>query len=109
MARVVRNLLDNAIRHTPPGGRVRVEAGGDRDHAFVAVADMCGGIPDADLDRVFDLAFRGDAARTPSAGGGTGLGLAIARGLVHAHAGDIDVRNEGDGFTVRLPLARQAR
>ena len=69
--------------------------------------DGCGGIPDDDLDRVFDLAYRGDAARTPGAGGGAGLGLAIARGLVEAHRGDIAVRNEHGGcrFIVRLPRA----
>jgi signal transduction histidine kinase len=72
------------------------------------VVDQCGGIPAHDLDRVFDLAYRGDTARTPGAGGGTGLGLAIARGFVEAHQGAIAVRNDGDGcrFTVRLPLAR---
>lgn len=108
MARVIRNLLDNAIRHTPRGGTVRVEAAldGDRSEALVSVRDGCGGIPDPDLPRVFELAYRGDAARTPG-DGGAGLGLAVARGLVEAHRGEITVRNEGEGcrFTVRLPLA----
>lgn len=105
LARVIRNLLDNAIRHTPRGGAVRVEAGTDGGHAVLSVRDSCGGIPSAEIDRVFDLAFRGDAARTPGDGGG-GFGLAIARGLVEAHQGDIAVANEVDGcrFTVRLPL-----
>jgi signal transduction histidine kinase len=111
LGRVVRNLLDNAIRHTPPGGRVTVEVGAVAGHAELSVLDSCGGIPEHDIDRVFDLAYRGDAARTPSndrgAGAGAGLGLAIAHGLVQAHAGDIAVRNESGGcrFTVRLPLA----
>jgi signal transduction histidine kinase len=108
MARVVRNLLDNAIRHTPRGGTVWVEAALDDDRAaaLVSVKDGCGGIPDPDLPRVFELAYRGDAARTPG-DGGAGLGLAVARGLVEAHHGDIAVRNEGQGcrFTIRLPLA----
>jgi signal transduction histidine kinase len=108
MARVVRNLLDNAIRHTPPGGTIWIIAGFDATgaHAEVAVEDACGGIPERDLDRVFDMAYRGDAARTPG-DGGAGLGLAVARGLVEAHHGHISVRNEGDGcrFTVLLPLA----
>ena len=104
--RVLRNLLDNAIRHTPPEGEVRLDAGIVGDHAVVSVHDSCGGIPPADLDRVFDLAFRGDAARTPEHDGGAGLGLAIARGIVEAHRGDIEVDNLGAGcrFTVRLPL-----
>jgi len=108
MARVVRNLLDNAIRHTPRGGTVWVEAALDDDRAaaLVSVRDGCGGIPDPDLPRVFELAYRGDAARTPG-DGGAGLGLAVARGLVEAHQGEITVRNEGQGcrFTIRLPLA----
>jgi signal transduction histidine kinase len=112
MARVVRNLLDNAIRHTPSGGTVRIEAGADSDgaSAVVSVVDSCGGIPEHDLDHVFDLAYRGDAARTPG-DGGAGLGLAVARGLVEAHHGQISVTNEGDGcrFTVRLPLSGPAR
>jgi signal transduction histidine kinase len=107
LARVVGNLLDNAIRHTPAGGTVEVDLRTDDGVAEVSVRDGCGGIPDPDLDRVFDLAYRGDHARTPGTSGGAGLGLAIARGLVEAHRGDIAVRNEPGGcrFTVRLPLA----
>jgi len=109
MVRVVRNLLDNAIRHTPPGGVVVITAGLDPhgDAAEVSVQDACGGIPERDLDSVFEMAYRGDAARTPGDGGG-GLGLAVARGLVEAHHGEISVHNEGPGcrFTVRLPLHR---
>ncbi len=108
MARVVRNLLDNAIRHTPPGRTIQVEAGIDESGtaARVSVLDGCGGIPDHDLDQVFETAYRGDTARTPG-DGGAGLGLAVARGLVEAHHGDISVHNEDGGcrFTVRLPLS----
>ncbi|MBK1787159.1 sensor histidine kinase [Prauserella cavernicola] len=115
LARIVRNLVSNAIRHTPPDGTVAVRIGvHDRD-AFLAVEDGCGGIPEDEIDRVFDVAFRGSQSRTPEveaparlrdvAGGG--LGLAIAKGLVEAHSGEIDVRNHGIGcrFEVRLPLA----
>jgi signal transduction histidine kinase len=102
--RVLRNLLENAIRHTPPDGSVTIELGEDEEFAYVAVADDGGGIADADLDRVFDVAFRNDPARTP--GEGAGLGLAIAKSLVEAHAGKISVRNDNGGarFTMRLPL-----
>jgi signal transduction histidine kinase len=105
LSRVLQNLLDNAIRHTPSGGRVRVSVGRNGAQAEVSVVDACGGIPNRDLAHVFDLAYRGDTARTP--GDGAGLGLAIARGFVEAHRGDIAVTNEVDGcrFTVRLPLA----
>jgi signal transduction histidine kinase len=111
IARVARNLLDNAIRHTPSGRTIRIEAGFDEtgSHAQLFVQDQCGGIPGPDLDRVFDLAYRGDAARTPGDGraGRAGLGLAVARGLVEAHRGEIRVHNAGDGcrFTVLLPLS----
>jgi signal transduction histidine kinase len=124
VTRVLHNLLDNAIRHTPAGGDVVVGGGGrppppppprgggaggaggppPHEAATIVVADQCGGIPEPDLSRVFDVAFRSDAARSKDSRGG-GLGLAIAKGLVEAHAGSIDVGNEGDGcrFVVRLP------
>ncbi len=109
LTRVLHNLLENAIRHTPSEGAVSVEAGFSDGHAVVTVMDACGGIPDADIDRVFDLAFRGKAARTPG-NGGAGLGLAIARGIVEAHRGQIEVTNMEPGcrFTVRLPITQVA-
>ncbi len=80
----------------------------DGDSAYVEVADACGGIPDGDLPRVFEVAFRGTAARTPGNDGGAGLGRAIARGLVEAHHGEISISNHGPGcrVLVRLPAAR---
>lgn len=107
ISRVVHNLLDNAIRHTPSGRTVKVETSvtPDGTRARLSVLDGCGGIEATDIERVFDLAYRGDAARSADTGGG-GLGLAVARGLVEAHAGDISVHNAGDGcrFVVNLPL-----
>lgn len=110
LARVVRNLLSNAIRHTPSDGSVVVTFGEGEREGWVRVQDSCGGIPESDIDRVFDVAFRGSTARTPVSDGPSsagGLGLAIARGLVEAHQGRIEVRNHGPGcaFEVRLPLA----
>jgi signal transduction histidine kinase len=107
LARVIRNLLSNAIRHTPADGTVAVHVDAEADRAVVRVDDACGGIPDNELDRVFDVAFRGSAARTPSGDGGAGLGLAIARGLVEAHRGEIAAHNHGPGcrFEVKLPIA----
>jgi signal transduction histidine kinase len=111
LARIVRNLVSNAIRHTPPDGTVAVQVGVDGTEAVLAIDDGCGGIPESELSRVFDVAFRGTTARTPTVGrdepAGGGLGLAIAKGLVEAHSGRIGARNHGPGcrFEVRLPLA----
>jgi len=108
--RAVRNLVTNAIRHTPPNGTIEVVGMIQGGLACVSVSDECGGIPPADLPRVFDVAFRGESARTPDPSGGAGLGLSIARGIVEAHSGKIQVRNTGPGcqFLISLPLARPA-
>jgi signal transduction histidine kinase len=108
LSRVVANLLRNAVRYTPSDGTVTVTGGQDADGGWFAVSDSCGGIPATDLERVFDVAFRGEAARTPestSDGAGGGLGLAIVRGLVEAQDGAVAVSNTGPGcrFVVRLP------
>jgi signal transduction histidine kinase len=107
LQRVVANLLGNAVRYTPHAGAIDVRADQDSRFAYLTVTDACGGIPDADLDRVFDVAFRGSSARTPGPDGGAGLGLAIARGIVQAHDGEINVANVTGGcrFTVALPLS----
>ncbi len=113
LARVIRNLISNAVRHTPPDGTVMLAAGTRDGQAWLRVEDGCGGIPEPDLERVFEVAFRGSVARTPqgSSDTGAGLGLAIARGLVEAHDGEIDACNHGPGcrFEVRLPLAEGPR
>ena len=108
--RAVRNLVTNAIRHTPRGGTIEVVGMITGGLACVSVSDECGGIPSDDLPRVFDVAFRGESARTPDPSGGAGLGLSIARGIVEAHSGQISVRNTGPGcqFLISLPLARPA-
>jgi signal transduction histidine kinase len=108
LSRVVANLLRNAIRHTPSDGTVSLTGGRDESGGWLAITDGCGGIPEADLPRVFDIAFRGAAARTPETAGdgaGGGLGLAIVRGLVEAHQGEVNVTNVRGGcrFLVRLP------
>ncbi|MDQ2709477.1 MAG: HAMP domain-containing histidine kinase [Actinomycetota bacterium] len=108
LARVVRNLVSNAVRHTPPDGTVLLAAGTRDGQAWLRVQDGCGGIPEHEIGRVFEVAFRGSVARSPNNGdAGAGLGLAIARGLVEAHDGEIDAYNYGPGcrFEVRLPLA----
>lgn len=110
LLRALRNILGNAVRHTPADGSVVVEATVDGEQALVTVADTGGGIPEDHLDRVFDAGFRGDDARTPGTGG-AGLGLAIAAALVQAHQGDISVSNADGGarFVVRFPVVPTAR
>ncbi len=106
LSRVLANLLINAVQHTSAGGSVHVEARREADRALLAVTDGCGGIPEAELDRIFDAGWRGTRARTPGADGGAGLGLAIVRGVIDAHDGQVRVVNTGPGcrFEVRLPL-----
>jgi signal transduction histidine kinase len=107
LTRVVRNLLTNALRYTPPGGTVHLSADSDEGCARLRVQDGCGGIPDADLGRIFDVGFRGTAARTPGDSSGAGLGLAIARALTEAHGGTLTVENRPPGcrFSLVLPLS----
>jgi signal transduction histidine kinase len=110
LSRALTNLLVNAIRHTPADGSVHVMAGPQPDGALLAVADGCGGIPEADLARVFDTAWRGTCATGPGTDGGAGLGLAIVRGIVEAHQGRVSVVNTSEGcrFEVRLPTQAAA-
>jgi signal transduction histidine kinase len=105
LSRVVANLLINSVRYTPPDGTIHIDGGRDRDDVWLAVSDTCGGIPEADLPRVFDVAFRGSRARTPGEEAGGGLGLAIVRGLVEAHGGRVQAGNVNGGcrFEIRLP------
>ena len=110
MERVMQNLMVNAVRHTQPGRSVRIRGGGDPTGAWLSITDGCGGIPDQELPRVFDVGFRGTTARSPEAAPlspGAGLGLAIVKGLVSAQGGNVSVDNVHQGccFTVSLPAA----
>jgi signal transduction histidine kinase len=102
---VVGNLVDNAIRHSPDGGRVSVEARDEKGSVRIEVADQGPGIPEGQAQRVFERFYRADPARS-STDGGTGLGLAIAHWIVDLHGGEIHVeRNEPSGcrMVVALP------
>jgi signal transduction histidine kinase len=103
---VLFNLLDNAVRFTPPGERVGVTAAADGGRVEVSVADTGPGIPEAELSRVFERFYRLDHARNRS-DGGTGIGLTIARSLVEAHAGAIWAERGPEGgsvFRFSLPM-----
>lgn len=103
LSRVLQNLVQNAVRHTPADGSVRVVAQRRPDGLEVAVADTGEGIPVESLGRVFDPFWRGDAARSTP---GSGMGLALAKRIVEAMGGDIRVESEparGSRFSVLLP------
>lgn len=109
LARVIVNLLANAIEHTPPGGTIRISTAREDDAMVLSVQDSGSGIAVDDLTRIFEPGWRGTDARTPGPGihgvSGAGLGLAIARGIVEAHRGVISAHNAavGSRFDVRLP------
>jgi signal transduction histidine kinase len=103
---VLLNLLSNALRHTPPGGRILLRARhGAEGEVIVTVCDSGPGIPQAELEHVFDRFYRADPARTSD--GGAGIGLSIAKVLVEAHGGRIWAENLPEGgacFSFTLPL-----
>ncbi len=96
VTRLLDNLVDNAIAETPAGRLVHVAAAARPDGVVLEVQDSCGGIPQADLERVFDPGYRGDKSRGTH-DRGLGLGLAIARGLAEANDAQISVQNVSDG------------
>jgi two-component system OmpR family sensor kinase/two-component system sensor histidine kinase BaeS len=103
---VLSNLIANAVRHTPAGGRITLQAEPIKDGVRIRVCDTGEGIPADDLPHIFDRFWKGDRSRTRTSGVGSGLGLAIARQLVNAHEGTICVESEfgqGTTFTVDLP------
>jgi signal transduction histidine kinase len=110
LKRVVANLLHNAVRLAPPGSRIRLATGSERDRAWIAVADEGPGISPEDQAHVFDRFWRADKARS-RADGGTGLGLAIVRQIVESHGGEVRLHSKvgvGSSFVVWLPVARSA-
>ncbi len=104
---VLSNLVVNAIRHTPSGGTITLDASRVTDRVQLRVADSGEGIAPEDLPYIFDRFWRGDRARTHSTTAGSGLGLAIAGQLIKAHGGDIRVTSfvgEGTTFVLTLPI-----
>ncbi|AGF73876.1 sensor histidine kinase [Corynebacterium halotolerans] len=106
---VMGNLLTNALRHTPPGGQVRISAAQQgSDTVLIDVADTGDGMTTEQLSHIFERFYRGDTARNRDTGG-AGIGLTISRALVEAHGGTLTATSPGPGagsvFTLRLPLA----
>ncbi len=99
------NLVDNAVKYTPPGGRVDVTGGSEGAEIVIRVSDTGIGIPEAKLPRIFERFYRVDKARSKETGG-TGLGLSIVRHIAENHGGRVGVEStpgEGSTFTVYLP------
>ncbi len=106
VSQILNNLITNALRHTPEGGRITMSATAREGFVEVAVADTGEGIAPEDLPHVFDRFWRADRSRSRS-GGGAGLGLAIVRALVEAQGGRVRAFSEGPGkgsvFSFTLP------
>lgn len=103
LEQVAANLIDNAIKYTPAGGRVDIETSEDGGRAVLRVKDTGAGIPPEELPRIWERLFRGDRSRTER---GLGLGLSLVKAIAEAHGGTVDVRSEpgrGSVFEVRLP------
>ena len=107
IGQVLRNLLDNAIAHTPKGGAITITAREKDNQVEVTVADTGGGIPPEDLPNIFERFYRVDKSRA-RATGGSGLGLTIAKRLVEAHGGKIEAQSEmgkGSHFAFTIPIS----
>jgi PAS domain S-box-containing protein len=109
---ILDNLLGNALKYTPAGGRVVVRVGQDGDTAVLEIADSGAGIPPGSLDRIFELFAQGERP-LDRAQGGLGIGLTLVKALVGLHGGAVEAASEGPGrgsvFTVRLPRIAASR
>jgi len=108
MEQVLNNLIDNAVKFTPAGGRVMLRAKEEEGRVLLSISDTGPGIPAADLPHVFEQFYRVEKARSRSAGG-TGLGLSIVKHIVTLHGGTVEAESiPGQGATIllRLPIAR---
>jgi two-component system, chemotaxis family, CheB/CheR fusion protein len=110
LTQVFANLLTNAARYTPEGGRITIAADREGQEVVVTVTDNGIGIPPPALARIFEMFYQGDEGR-PMRGGGLGIGLTLARSLVEMHGGTITAASpgsdRGSAFTVRLPVAER--
>jgi two-component system OmpR family sensor kinase len=110
LQQVLRNLVGNAVQHTPAQTAVRLEVSLSRETVQLNVIDNGPGISPEDLPRVFERFWRAEASRS-RAYGGSGLGLAIVEAIVHAHHGQVDVHSDvgvGTTVTIRLPRGRRS-
>jgi signal transduction histidine kinase len=105
MSQVLANLLDNAIKYTPHGGNIVIDAYQEKEHTMILVKDSGIGIPSDEVPKIWDRLYRGDKSRSEP---GLGLGLSLVKAVVEAHKGRIEVDTEpgaGSVFTLYLPNA----
>jgi heavy metal sensor kinase len=110
LMRLFINLVDNAVKYTPVGGKITIEAGQVDDIAHVCLFNSTDNLQEADIPRLFERFYRADSSRSRSSGG-TGLGLSIAREIAQAHGGRISARlkpGEGIEFKVEVPVERKS-
>jgi signal transduction histidine kinase len=108
--RMVLNLLDNAVRHTPEGATIELRLGEEDGQAVVEVADDGPGVPVAMREQIFDRFVRGEGPSDTAAGTGTGLGLAIVSAVAKSHGGSVEAGESASGgalFRARIPMAEQ--
>jgi len=113
MTQVLTNILDNALRHTPEGGRISLSAQDANDHVELAVQDSGPGLKAEDLERIFERFYRTDSSRQRDGEipGGSGLGLAIAKSIVQAHGGQLSAETssaEGKGLKIVIALPKKS-
>jgi len=104
MSQALANLLDNAIKYTPPGGRINLEAYQKQKHLIITIKDTGMGIPQEEISRIWDRLYRGDQSRHQR---GLGLGLSLVRAIISAHKGRINVFSEpgkGSTFIIHIPV-----
>ncbi|HSH01537.1 MAG TPA: ATP-binding protein [Anaerolineae bacterium] len=109
LKQVIFNLINNAMKYTPPDGQISLSLQQDADHAYLSISDTGEGIPPEDLPHIFERFYRVDKARARQKGG-SGLGLSIVHWIVKAHQGDITVSSQpqqGTTFKIVLPLHHQ--
>ncbi len=105
MRQVVANLLDNALKYTPPGGRVMISVHREHEQTVVSMRDTGIGIPAEEIPEIWSRLYRGDKSRSQP---GLGLGLSLVQAIVRAHKGEVQVHSVpgvGSVFTVYLPAA----
>jgi signal transduction histidine kinase len=109
MTQVLTNILDNAMRHTPEGGRIIMAARQQQDRIELSILDSGQGLQTDDINHIFDRFYRTDPARQREEGG-SGLGLAIARSIVQAHGGQLSAQSEaGQGLKIMIRLPGKSK